>query len=188
MKTLLLVLGGVLLIVITMIAGLFLWARISDGPKGPIAGGVLESGQFVNATNADWEQILGDEPVVEIELQLESSRTSRTTGAFTHDGHLYVPCDLGYVWRRLPGGVARAALHTMWLLKDWHLKALEDGRVIARIEGNRYKLQAVEVTNTRLLEIFRAHVSNAAAGVFELRDVQTDPEDIWFFRLDPRES
>lgn len=186
MRTLFFIVSGLLLLILTMIAGMFVWARFSDGPMGPIAGGALETGQYVEAADADWRSLLGDKPVVEIELQLESTGTSRTTGAFTNNGHLYVPCDLGYVWRRLPNGVARLALHTMWMLKDWHLEALEDGRVVVRTMGNRYKLNAVRVTDEELLEDFRQHVIHAAAGAFELLDVQTNPKDIWFFRLDPR--
>ena len=33
---------------------------------------------------------------------------------------------------------------------------------------------------------FWRSVLAAAATVFELRPTKTDPEDIWFFRLDPR--
>jgi len=186
MKILLLIIGALLLLILTLIVGAFVWARYSDGPLGPIGGGALTSGQFVEASNVDWQSVLGGKPVAEIELQLESTGTSRTTGAFAHDGHLYVPCDLGYVWRRLPNGIARLALHTMWLSKGWHLKATEDGRVIVRTKGNLYRLNAVRVTDENLMSHFREHVSKAAEGAFELLDVETNPEDIWFFRLDPR--
>ena len=99
---------------------------------------------------------------------------------------LYVPCDLGYVWRRLPDGTLRLVLHTIWMFKDWHQKAALDGRVVARVEGKRYKLNAVRVTDEALLSLFRERVSSAAGEVFELLPVETDPEDIWFFRLDAR--
>ena len=186
MKTLLLIAAGLLALILTLVVGLFVWARFSDGPLGPIAGGALDSGEYVEASGVDWNSVLGEKPVVEIELQLESTGTSRTTGAFAHNGHLYVPCDLGYVWRRLPNGTARLVLHTMWLSKDWHLRAQEDGRAVVRINSNLYRLNAVRVNDEALLSGFRKHVSEAAAGAFELLDVRTNPEDIWFFRLDPR--
>ncbi len=37
-----------------------------------------------------------------------------------------------------------------------------------------------------LMSKFRERVSTAAGEVFELLPVKTDPEDIWFFRLDAR--
>ena len=188
MKTLFLILMGLLLFLALSVAAIFVWARFSDGPKGPIPGGALTTGEYRDAVSVDWQEVLGERAVVEIELQLENPVGSRTTGAFVYEGQLYVPCDLGYVWRRLPNGAGRLLLHTIWLFKDWHTDVEADGRVVVRANGVRYKLEATRVTDETLLEVFRQHVSAAAADAFELLDVQTDPNDIWFFRLDPRAS
>ena len=85
-------------------------------------------------------------------------------GAFTHDGELYVPWDLEYVWRRLPNGIARLFLRTLWVFKDWHEQVPLDGRVVARVQGKRYRLNAVRVTDEALMAKFREHVSIAASG------------------------
>lgn len=186
MKVALLIFGGFLVLVM-LAAGTFWFSmRFSDGPKGPIPGGELRLGELVDATHIQWDEVLGDQSIAEIELQLENPVSSRTTGAFVHNGKLYVPCDLGYVWRRLPDGSARLMLHTIWLFKDWHEKISIDGRVVIRVEGKRYKLNAVRVMEEELNSQFRERISTAAGEFFELLPVKTDPKDIWFFRLDAR--
>ena len=159
MKTTLLVLGGATAFFVLGVVTFLILMRFSDGPKGPIPGGALVSGDLVEVTDVKWDEVLGNQPVAEIELQLENPISSRTTGAFVHNGELYVPCDLGYVWRRLPDGTARLVLHTIWLFKDWHQKAAIDGRVVARIQGKRYKLNAAGVTEEALMSKFRERAS-----------------------------
>ncbi|MEM9620008.1 MAG: hypothetical protein AAF993_00070 [Pseudomonadota bacterium] len=186
MKLLGLIVGGILALIFVLVAGLLTWARFSDGPKGPLPGGSLVSGELADASTVNWNEVLGNQPVAEIALEVEAAETSRVTGAFVHEGQLYVPCDLGFVWRRMPPGVTRLLLHTIWLFKDWHLQVEQDNRVIVRKQGKRYRLQAVRVHDDKLLDVFRDHVSQAAAQAFELGPVQTNTEDIWFFRLEPR--
>lgn len=164
------------------------WAVLSrgDGPTGPIPGGPFRSGDFVEGA-VDWDALLGANPVAEVELQLVDPPGSRVTGAFVHEGDLYVPCDLGYLWRRVPDPVGRRILHLIWLFKGWHEDALQDGRVVVRIDGLRYERQAVRVSDPTLLEAFRSQLSTAAGEFFGgLLAIETDPADIWFFRLDPR--
>ena len=76
----------------------------------------------------------------------------------------------------------------MYQLKRWHEHALLDGRVVLRIAGKRYERQAVRVTDAGLLATPRPIVEELAEQFFSapLLDVPTDPEHIWFFRLDPR--
>jgi hypothetical protein len=164
------------------------WGVLSraDGPTGPIPGGELVSGELVEDPNVDWTPIFGTEPVGEIELQLEAPVGSRITGAFLHEGDLYVPCDLGYMWRRVPDGTMRGLLRVIWFFKDWHENALLDGRVVLRIDGKRYRRQAVRISDPALETKFRADLSRAAGEFFGgLLPIETDPDDIWFFRLDP---
>lgn len=186
MKTLLVVLASLVGVLALVIAATLLLIRFADGPKGPIPGGALTSGTFEDASTANWSELLGSQPVTEVELQLENPVGSRTTGAFAYSGALYIPCDLGYVWRRLPKGLARYFLHTLWVFKTWHTNVLADGRVVVRIRGKKYRLNAVRITDEPLLARFRNHVSAAAGKAFPLLSVETRDEDIWFFRLDPR--
>src|SRR5258705_10397908 len=76
--------------------------RMSDGPlTAMIPGGALRAGSLepsanlaaaVTCTNAVCPQM---EP---IELELVGPATSRYTGIMVHDGQVYTPCDLGYMW------------------------------------------------------------------------------------------
>ena len=161
--------------------------RFADGPRGPLPGGALRNGELVDDPDVDWEAVFGDQPVGEIELQLVEPAGSRTVGAFLHDGDLYVPCDLGFIWRRVPNDTMRRVLHVIWLFKRWHEDALVDGRVVVRVGGKRFERQAVRITDPAALATFREHVSKAASEYMGgLLPIETDPEDIWFFRLDPR--
>ena len=180
--------GIVVLAFVGIVAIAIVFLRTADGPTGPIQGGVLRNGTLVTDANVDWARVMGEQPVNEIELQLVTPPGSRVTGAFVHDGELYVPCDLGFIWRRVPEDGTRGLLHLIWLLKDWHHDAVSDGRVVVRVAGNRYERQAVRVTDPELLETFRSLVENAAAEYFggSLLETPADPEAIWFFRLDPR--
>src|SRR5262245_52935591 len=93
--------------VIALVALLFVAARFHDGPLGPIPGGALEAGAEVSEPVADWSFA---KDVKEIELQLASQGSSRTTWVIVHEGQAYVPCSLGF-----PPG------------KRWHQHAVVDG-------------------------------------------------------------
>jgi hypothetical protein len=75
-------------------------------------------------------------------------------------------------------------------LKHWNHDAERDGRAVLRIGDLRYERQAVRVTDPELLAALRAETLERASRFFgkPLLDVPTDPEAIWFFRMDPRAS
>ncbi len=170
---------------VAVLVGIGVVARFSDGPIGPFPGGPLRTGTFVSEPDVDWSLAHGS--FGEIELQLVEPLGSRTTGVMVHEGQLYVPCDLGFMWRRF-SGPTRWMLHLIWVFKRWHEDALRDGRVVLRIDGKRYERQAVRVTDPELLTTLRLQLENMAERSISgpLPDVQTDPVDIWFFRMDPR--
>ncbi len=177
---------GVVVVLVIVVTGAVVVQRMADGPSGPIAGGKLKSGELVQAADVNWEEAFGDEPFASIELELVSTGTSRITGAFVHEGSLYIPCDLGYLWRRAPETSSRLILGTIWLFKDWHEKAAEDGRVVIRLHDKLYNGEAVRVMDEVMLAQFRGRVESAAAEFFgTFREVEVSPEDIWFFRVDP---
>ncbi len=165
---------------------LFLARRFSDGPIGPIPGGLLRRGPLVEETSVDWSFA---EDTQLAQLQLVEPLCSRTTGILVHNGQLYVPCDLGYIWRRAPPP-AKWLMALVWRVKRWHEDALRDGRVVVRIRGKRYERQAVEVTDSRDLEVLRSAVEEGAVKFLSapLEDIPPEPDAILFFRLDPRES
>lgn len=172
-------------LIVLLFAAVLVAQRFSDGPMGPISGGPLRAGELVADRDVDWTYFPGGE----IELQLVEPAGSRTTGAFVHEGQLYVPCDLGFISRRVPSTRFRLILAAISSVKHWHQDALRDGRVVLRIKGNRYERQAVRVTDPATLATLRSILENAADQVFSppgLLDVPVDPEAIWFFRMDPR--
>ena len=159
-----------------------------DGPTGPIPGGQLRTGTLVSGPDVDWSLAAGEVEPLLVEVQLIEPLASRTTGALVHDGQLYVPCDLGFVWRRVPPP-ARWLLSVIYRFKGWHEDALRDGRVVLRIGDKRYERQAVRVTAPELLAKLRSEVEEGAAEMFgaPLGPVPTDgPNDILFFRMEAR--
>jgi hypothetical protein len=170
---------------------LYVAHRVADGPMGPISGASLRAGELVTDPNVDWDAALAsrpDEGRGGIELELVATGESRTTGAFTHDGQLYVPCDLGFLWRRAPNAEFRLIGGLLYAVKHWHEDAVRDGRVVLRIAGKRYERQAVRVTDPGQLATLRAITDEKAQKFFPkpLLPVPGDPEAIWFFRMDPR--
>ena len=156
--------------------------RLSDGPTQFLPGGKLRSGPLVVEPSIDWTLIKNPY----IELQLVEPMGSRMTGAMVYDGELYVPCDLGFMWRRFSGR-QRWISQLIWTFKHWHKDALIDGRVVLRVDGKRYERQAVRVTDPVLLSALRLQLEQMAEKYLgKLPDVQTNPDDIWFFRMEAR--
>jgi hypothetical protein len=173
-------------LVVVLCATVLVAQRFSDGPMGPISGGPLRAGELVSERDVDWSFLGGGG---EIELQLVEPPGSRTTGALVHDGQLFVPCDLGFMWRRISRTPLRWMLAGIYSVKHWHEDALHDGRVVLRVSGKRYERQAVRVTDPELLATLRSRLEDGAKRYFGpdgLLDVPADPEAIWFFRMDPR--
>lgn len=180
------------LVVLVLIGGVFIAQRVSDGPlNAMLPGGPLRAGTLASndASLAKHLVTRSADTMDPIELQLVDPPTSRYTGIMLHDGQVYVPCDLGYMWGRFEGR-QRTMLHVIYLFKDWHEDALEDGRVVVRVDGVRYEGQAVRVTNPVLDAALRAQLETMAARFVApdpLPPAPTEPpNDIWFFRIDPR--
>ena len=185
------VLLGAAIVVVLAVAGVYIAHRVSDGPMGPISGGPLRAGPLVTDANVDWATALQQgNPGRGIELQLVSTGESRTVGAFVHDGQLYVPCDLGFLWRRTPNAGMRFMGGLIYSVKHWHQDAARDGRVVLRVAGKRYERQAVRVTDPELLTALRADTEQGVERFFGARLMPgpADPEAIWYFRMDPRAS
>jgi hypothetical protein len=187
-------LGLALVVLSATLVGVGAVARFSDGPIGPFPGGQLHSGALVTEANVDWSLAIGGENEMQgaeplfVELQLVEPLGSRTTGAMLYEGQLFVPCDLGFLWRRVPAP-PRWMLSLIYRFKRWHDDVLLDGRVVLRIGGKRYEREAVRVTDRELLKALRLEVEAGAERMLgaPLGDAPTDgPRDIWFFRIEPR--
>src|SRR5574338_338940 len=154
-------LGAALAALALLLAAVALGARFADGPVALFPGGALRSGEWVDAPVSDWGFA---RDVKEIQLQLESQRTSRTTWILVKDGQAYVPCSLGF-----PPG------------KRWHLAATADGRAILRIEGKRYP-----VTLTRAEA--EPGLADALRGEVNRKYGSPPPTSagVWIFRVTSR--
>ena len=155
-----------------------------DGPIGPFPGGRLREGTLVSEPDIDWSFTDGEL----VELQLVEPPRSRTAGILLHDSKAFVPCDLGFIGRRVPAP-ARWMLSTIHVFKHWHEDALIDGRVVLRIAGKRYERQAVREVDPEVLAALRTKMENQAEVFFSAPLAEAPPEgpnDVWFFRMDPR--
>ena len=189
---------GVGLLILGCIGIVFIAQRMSDGPLiEMIPGGPLRAGTLV-PKDVSLAAILGDRgacphgvctAMAPIEFQLVDPPTSRYTGVMVYDGQVYIPCDLGFMWGRFEGRT-RTVLHLIYLFKHWHEDALRDGRAVVRIDGQRYEGQAVRVTDPDLVAALRAQIEEMGRQWVAPKPLSpaptAGPNDIWFFRIDPR--
>lgn len=159
MKLLLRWLGLGVVALAAVVLLLVVWARFSDGPLAMLPGGTLESGDWVEGPVADWSFA---SEVGEIELQLASQTTSRTTWIAALGGRAFVPCSLDF-----PPG------------KTWHEEALRDGRAVLRIEGKRYRVTLRKEDDPATVEAVTAIVGTKYGGS------PGGPGSAWLFRIDP---
>lgn len=156
---------GILVVLLAVgIAALFVGARFADGPIAIVPGGPLKSGELVADGNVDWSFAAEE---AEIELQLASGNTSRTVWIVVHDKQAYIPCSLDFP-----------------PLKNWHKKALEDGRAIVRVKGKRYERTLAKIDDERLGEALGQIIARKY-NVGEGSPVG-DSTRAWFFRLERR--
>jgi hypothetical protein len=154
---------GIAVGIVAVVALVFFAARLHDGPLGPVPGGPLEAGAEVTEPVADWSFV---KEVGEVELQLASQGTSRTTWILWHEGAAYVPCSLGF-----PPG------------KSWHHEAAVDGRATLRIDGKRYP-----VLLTKLEDGETASMAEPVRAEVARKYGQGPPTDagVWLFRVTSR--
>ena len=116
---------ALLSLLVAMLGG----CSLLDGPSGPLPGGRLRTGAIVSEPDVDWTFADGQM----IELQLVEPLGSRTTAVMVHEGQLYVPCDLGFIFRRVPAfHPARWMLSLIYRVKHWHEDVLRDGPARSR--------------------------------------------------------
>lgn len=170
--------------VVALVTGILAAQRFSDGPMEFLQGGSFQTGELVETPVTDWS--FGLEKAVEFELV--GYGTSRRAGYIMHDGVAYMTCDLGFMWNRFDGR-QKMILNLIYIFKHWHTDAVEDGRAILRIDGKLYKSQFVKVEDPELNAILRLEFEELARGYVapeELGPRPPEPNDVWFFRMDPR--
>jgi len=176
---------GLLGLIVISVVGIAVTQRVSDGPIEFLQGGPFRSGELVDAPVTDWSFGIG-KPVA---FELVGYGTSRTAGYLIHDGVAYMTCDLGFMWNRLEGG-QRQILQLIYLFKHWHEDAVADGRALLRIDGKLYKANFVKVEDPELNAELRTEMEALGRKYFAPAELgpppAQPPNDIWFFRMDPR--
>lgn len=173
-------------LIILAVVGLLIAQRVSDGPMSFIQGGPFRTGELVDEQVTDWSFAQGKRT----EFELVGFGTSRTAGFVILDGVAYMTCDLGFMWNRFEPGLLKSVLHVIYVFKHWHTDAVQDGRVLLRVDGDEiYRTQFVKVEDPELNARLRVRLEQVANEHFD-SDLgpppAEPPNDIWFFRMDPR--
>jgi len=159
------VLAAVAVAIATLLVGIFVYGRFSDGPVGFFSGGPFESGELV-VGEVDWRFATD---VSTIELQLLEPPRSRTVWIVVEDGHAYIPCGLPNF--------------TLW--KQWPHEAVEDGQAMIRIDGKRYPVQLGKIEDKTLISSLLQRVGRK----YDLSPGENpDPDAVWFFHITKREA
>ena len=174
-------LGG---LIVVGLVGVLVTQQFSDGPIEFLQGGSFKSGELVEAPVEDWSFGLGKT----VEFELVGFGTSRTAGYIMHDDVAYMTCDLGFMWNRFEGQ-QRLILNLIYIFKHWHRDAVEDGRALLRIDGKIYRANFVKVEDPELNAILRSRLEDlgrtfVAPGELPPAPAE-EPNDVWFFRMDP---
>jgi len=168
-KMLLKIIGGLLGLIVLIVAGTLVAARFSDGPMEIVAGGPFTSGELVTE-EPDWSFVKDYNTV---EFQLLDPAASRTTWIAEHEGRIYIPS--GY-------------MTTWWgkIWKQWPLQAEKDGRAILRVDGKLYERQLVRVMDGPAIEPVMAELGRKYGGGDPLPMEAFTSGYLWIFELAPR--
>jgi len=170
MKLILKVLGGLVVLIVVVIAGVLVAARFNDGPLAIIAGGPFNSGEKYTGSEPDWSY-LRDMQIVE--FQSLNPVRSRTTWIAEVDGKIYIPS--GY-------------MTTTWgkIWKQWPIEAEADGRIILRVQCKLYDRTMVRIKEGPEIEPVLAELSRKYAGGAEFPSDIVSSGYMWLFELAPR--
>lgn len=170
MKTLVRMISLLLLLVALGVGVLLIGARFADGPVAIIAGGPFKSGEVVTGTEPDWSFV---HDISEVEFQLLDPERSRTTWIVEHEGKAYIPS--GY-------------MTTWWgkIWKHWPHEALEDGRILLRVNGKIYERSLVRVETGPAIGPIVAELSRKYAGGEAIPVEAVSSGYLWIFELAPR--
>ena len=170
MRTVVRVIGGLLVLLVVAIAGVLVGARFADGPIEIIAGGPFKTGQLVSGAEPDWSFV---HDVKEVQFQLLEPPRSRTTWILDHEGKAYIPS--GYM--------------TSWwgkLWKQWPHEAEKDPRIILRIGDSLYERRLVRVQDGPVVAPLLAELGRKYLGGREVPMEAVTSGYLWIFELAPR--
>jgi len=169
MKTLLKIIGGLVGLVVLVVAGTLIGARFADGPLEIVAGGPFKSGEPATE-EPDWSFAKN---YTTVEFQLLEPAASRTTWLAVHEGRVFIPS--GY-------------MTTWWgkIWKQWPSQAEKDGRAILRVDGKLYDRQLVRITEGPELQPVLAELSRKYMGGADVPPDIVSSGYMWVFELVPR--
>lgn len=170
MTTLLKILGGIVAAVIALVIIVLIGARFADGPLEIIAGGPFKTGELVLGAEPDWSFIKDRR---EVQFQLLDPARSRTTWIVEHEGRIYIP-----------SGYMNSLVGKLW--KHWPSEAMEDGRVLLRIDDDLYERTLVRVMDGPALPHVLQKLSNKYMGGVDAPIEMVTTEDLWLFEVAPR--
>jgi len=167
-RSILRMIGALVLMTAIGIGVLLLVARFYDGPLAIVAGGPLTSGELHSGLEPDWSFARDLDTV---EFQLLNPPRSRTTWILEHDGRLFIP-----------SGYMDTAIGRIW--KHWPIEAERDGRALLRVAGRRYQTVLVRVRDHALIEPLVGEL-NRKYGMGATPEMVA-AGSLWLFELKPR--
>lgn len=178
LRSILQIVGVIVLIPLVTIATLKIDNQDADGPSILFPGGELVSGDLYTGPDPDW-RFTDDVPT--IELQLVNPLSSRRIFIMESGGKVYIP-----------SGYMRSVLGRIW--KDWAFQADEgDGLAVARIKGVRYERQLVRIQDGAVMDGIAAKLARKYSGgdspeaVAGIKKSVADG-DTWIFEMAPRDG
>ena len=170
MRSVLRVLGGMLVLLLVIIGVLLVGARFADGPIAIVAGGPFRSGTLVAGPEPDWSFV---RDVQEVQFQLLEPARSRTTWILDHEGKAYIPS--GY-------------MTTWWgkLWKQWPHEAEKDPRILLRIGDKLYERRLVRIQEGPVVAPLLTELSRKYAGGREIPMEAVTSGYLWLYELAPR--
>ena len=171
------ILGGLIVLIVLTVGGIFTAARFSDGPiegrleivsAGPFTSGELQSG----IEEPNWDFL---KEYFTVEFQLLNPSRSRTTFIMEVDGRIFIP-----------SGYMNSTVGKIW--KHWPMEAEKDGRAILRVDGKLYERSMVRINEGEILDDVLAELSRKYAGGFPVSKKDVDSGNLWIFELEPRKN
>lgn len=169
------ILGGLVLLIVVVVLGVFTVARFHDGPfdggLAIVSGGAFATGEMQSGpAEPDWA-FLREYPTIEFQL-LDPDR-SRTTYIMEHDGRIFIP-----------SGYMNSVTGKLW--KHWPKEAEEDGRAILRVDGKLYERQLIRLEEGDILPGVLAELGRKYGGGNATPLESVTSGDLWLFELAPR--
>ncbi len=170
MKTVLRVVGGLLVLLLVAFGGLLVGARFADGPVAIVAGGPFTSGKLVSGPEPDWAFV---RDVQEVEFQLLEPARSRTTWILYHDGKAYIPSGYMTTW-----------YGKIW--KQWPHEVEKDPRILLRIGDALYERKLVRIREGPAVAPVLAELSRKYVGGRDIPAEAVTSDYLWLYELAPR--